>query len=241
MSTTKSNIFRFKQFTIDQTHCGMKVNTDGVLLGALAESVNPVSILDIGTGTGVIALMMAQRFPYAQIDALEIDTQAAETAHKNFGNSGFCHRLRSYPLSFQDFSKSYPEKKYDLIVSNPPFFTKSLKNLDVKKHTARHAGDLLFNELVYFCKTHLTEKGSCCFIFPLDGAEQIIKEGAAHQLQLNRVINVHSSDSKPAHRQIFYLSFNQTAQQNESFIIYEAEKVYSEQYKACLKDFLTIF
>jgi len=219
----------------------MKVNTDGVLLGALAKAINPLTILDIGTGTGVIALMLAQRFPAAQVDALEIDIQAAETARKNFERSGFSTRITAYPLSFQDFSKNYPEKKYDLIVSNPPFFTKSLKNPDVKKHVARHAGDLLFRELAGFVNIHLNEKGTCCFILPLDGAEQVIKEGAAHQLKLNHVINVHSSGSKPAHRQIFYLSFNSAGSQSESFIIYEAEKVYSDQYKTCLKDFLTIF
>ena len=106
----------------------MKINTDGVLLGALVEADHPKSILDIGTGTGVIALMLAQRFANAQIDAVEIDPSAAETARRNFANSPFAERLNLFPVGFGEFFDQYPDKKYDLVVSNPPFYINSLKS-----------------------------------------------------------------------------------------------------------------
>src|SRR5437879_3258817 len=113
-------MFRFKQFNVDQSGCAMKINTDGVLLGALAEADQPENILDIGTGTGVIALMTAQRFENARIDAVEIDQSAAETARRNFSNSPFAERMNLYSMGFEQFFESNPDKKYDLIVSNPP-------------------------------------------------------------------------------------------------------------------------
>lgn len=241
MSITKSNIFQFKKFVVNQNACGMKVNTDGVLLGALTKAENPNSILDIGTGTGVIALMLAQRFPDAQIEALEIDAEAAETARVNFANSEFSDRLKSLHSSFQHFSKEHPDKKYDLIVSNPPFFTRSFKNPDSRKHVARHAGDLLFTELVAFAEKHLSKSGHCYFILPLDATSQIIEEGVKAGLHLQQVIHIRSSVSKPVYRQIIGLGFEGLNVKNESLIIYQAEKVYSEQYQQTLKEFLIIF
>jgi tRNA1Val (adenine37-N6)-methyltransferase len=236
------DFFHFKQFSVNQAGCGMKINTDGVLLGALAQSENPSSILDIGTGTGVIALMLAQRFLNATIEAIEIDASAAETAGKNFLNSKFSARLKVYPHSFQKFSQEQPLKKYDLIVSNPPFFTNSLKNPDSQKQLARHTSETLFQELVVFAKSHLTENGICYFILPLDGAKQIIDEGLKNdQLKLRHIINVRSSESKSTHRQIIGLGFEDLKNTEEFFTIYQSEKVYSVEYKNALKDFLTIF
>src|ERR1700750_1450773 len=105
-----SGIFKFKQFDIDQSGCAMKINTDGVLLGALADADKSQSILDIGTGTGVIALMLAQRFADAKIDAVEIDQSAAETAGRNFQNSSFADRLTLYPSGFAEFFNRNPGK-----------------------------------------------------------------------------------------------------------------------------------
>src|SRR4051812_29048264 len=110
-------MFQFKQFAVDQSNCAMKINTDGVLLGALANADKPEQILDIGTGTGVIALMLAQRFSNAQIDAVEIDLDAAATAQRNFKASAFADRLYTYGSSFEDFFNHHPEKRYDLIIS----------------------------------------------------------------------------------------------------------------------------
>src|ERR1700761_2572209 len=106
----------------------MKINTDGVLLGAMASAGNAANILDIGTGTGVIALMLAQRFADAKIDAVEIDEMAAQTASRNFESSVFAGRLTVYPASFEKYFDEHPARKYDLIVSNPPFYIDSLKS-----------------------------------------------------------------------------------------------------------------
>ena len=119
----------------------MKINTDGVLLGAIAGEGEPLNILDIGTGTGVIALMLAQRFTDAKIDAVEIDEQAAITAKNNFSNSPFKNRLTLYANGFEQFFEDYPGKRYDLIVSNPPFYINSLQSPGVKTNLAKHAAD----------------------------------------------------------------------------------------------------
>src|SRR6478735_7810839 len=116
-----ADIFKFKQFEVDQTGCAMKINTDGVLLGALATASNPQSIVDVGTGTGVIALMLAQRFAVAHIDGVDIDQDSAEAADRNFKASPFLYRVYSSFNTFEGYFKNYYWKKHDLIVSNPPF------------------------------------------------------------------------------------------------------------------------
>src|ERR1035437_1092252 len=121
-------MFQFKQFSVDQSGCAMKINTDGVLLGAITDADHPAAILDIGTGTGVIALMLAQRFADAEIDAVEIDPEAAKTAEVNFEASPFADRLNIYASGFEDYFDVYPDRKYNLIVSNPPFYVASLKS-----------------------------------------------------------------------------------------------------------------
>src|SRR5476649_1720171 len=108
-----AGVFHFKQFDVDQTGCAMKINTDGVLLGAFAEADAPKAVLDIGTGTGVIALMLAQKFPGAKIDAIEIDQAAAGTATRNFQNSPFAERLNITQSSFQKYFEQFSKRKYD--------------------------------------------------------------------------------------------------------------------------------
>jgi len=133
-------MFHFKQFSVDQTACAMKINTDGVLLGSLTQANHPQKILDIGTGTGVVALMLAQRFINAQIDAVEIEASAAKTAEANFVNSPFNKRLKIYHSSFQNYFDQYSDKQYALIVSNPPFYINSLQSPGANKSLAKHAG-----------------------------------------------------------------------------------------------------
>jgi len=235
------DLFHFKQFCIDQYGCGMKINTDGVLLGALIQPENPFSVLDIGTGTGVIAMMLAQRFPTAHIEAVEIDDSAATAAANNFLSSKFAERLQVFQTSFQNFSKEHPGKKYDLIVSNPPFFINSLKNPDQQKQLARHTDTSLFEDLVTFSMNHLSSNGVCKFILPVDAAKQVIIEGMRQGLHLQHVLTIRSSELKPPHRQIITLGLNDLKCSELFFTIYSSEKVYSEEYKTALKDFLTIF
>jgi tRNA1Val (adenine37-N6)-methyltransferase len=146
--------FQFQQFRIHQDRCAMKISTDAVLLGTLTEAEHPVKILDIGTGTGVIALMLAQRFPSSWVDAVEIDQDAAEQAAENFRESQYAGRLGIFQGRIQDFPE---EEKFDLIVSNPPFFPDHLKSTDSKRNKALHTDELSFSELVE--KTSSTDAG----------------------------------------------------------------------------------
>ena len=233
-------MFQFKQFAVDQTNCAMKINTDGVLLGALAEADNPTNILDIGTGTGVIALMLAQRFTNATIDAVEIDEQAAQTAKSNFENSQYAKRLKLYAKGFESYLER-TDKMYDLIVSNPPFYINSLESPEAKKNQAKHAGNSFFEELIKGVASHLTNKGACWFILPIDTAE-LVKTIAQHNdLHLQKTIAIKSYSGSKPHREMLVLSLNDAEAMDEEFVIYEQEKVYSEEYQNSLSDFFTIF
>lgn len=234
-------MFHFKQFSVDQTGCAMKINTDGVLLGALADFREPSSILDIGTGTGVIALMLAQRFPSAQIDAVEIDQSAASTAKNNFKNSPFAGRLTLCPSGFEDFFSAHPDKKYDLIVSNPPFYINSLQSPGVKKNLAKHASDGFFDRLIRDVSRHLAPNGFCWLILPVETATLVKQSALQYRLYPQKVITLHSFKEDAPHREILALGFDARQNIEKQFVIYDAPKIYSKEYKVALKEFLTIF
>ncbi|MDB5031423.1 methyltransferase [Mucilaginibacter sp.] len=234
-------MFRFKQFNVDQSGCAMKINTDGVLLGALTQASNAVTVLDIGTGTGVIALMLAQRFVNAKIDAVEIDLIAAETAKQNFTGSPFADRLHIYPAGFGAFFKDNPERKYDLIVSNPPFHINSLESPGAKKSLAKHTDEYFFEELIKSVARHLTENGECWLILPLQTAQLVRAINTQHQLNIKQVISILSYPDSIPHREILVLTLDETKNPDEQFVIYAEPKVYSEAYQNKLKDFFTIF
>lgn len=234
-------MFRFKQFNVDQSGCAMKINTDGVLLGALAEADQPKNILDIGTGTGVIALMLAQRFENARIDAVEIDQGAAETASRNFSNSPFAERMNLYPAGFEQFFESNPDKKYDLIVSNPPFFINSLKSPKAGKQLAKHADRNFFERLINTSSDHLTANGLLCLILPIGTAElvsSLVSKVNLHQLNN---IKIHSFENSEPHRLIQYFGFKQTPVNEEKFVIYKSVGNYSEEYVKLLKPYFIAF
>lgn len=234
-------MFRFKQFTVDQSDCAMKVNTDGVLLGAMADAIQPAHILDIGAGTGVIALMLAQRFGNAEIDAVEIDETAAQTAARNFGNSPFKQRLTIYAEDFEIFFKRFPEKKYDLIVSNPPFYIHSLKSKGTGKALAKHADESFFKDLISTISAHLTSQGLCWLVLPLPTARLVKSLAAKNNLHICKVINLCSFTESVSHREILVFGLQQQSLIEEKFVIYNQPKIYSKAYTELLKDFLTIF
>jgi tRNA1Val (adenine37-N6)-methyltransferase len=234
-------MFNFKQFSVDQNGCAMKINTDGVLLGALATANNPSAILDIGTGTGVIALMLAQRFTNAQIDAVEIDESAAKTATTNFQNSPFANRLTLYPSSFEAFFATHPDKKYDLIVSNPPFYINSLRSPGAKKALAKHADETFFDKLVQDVAIRLTTGGVFWLVLPPDTASPVKQRAQECGLYLQRIIRLHSFKVDTPHREILAWGFAEQLIVEERLVIYDELKVYSKQYQAVLKEFLTIF
>jgi tRNA1Val (adenine37-N6)-methyltransferase len=236
-----SGTFKFKQFNVDQSGCAMKINTDGVLLGALADADHPQSILDIGTGTGVIALMLAQRFAMAEVDAVEIDQSAAETAGRNFQNSSFADRLAAFPSAFDEFFDLYPDRKYDLIVSNPPFYINSLKSPEAKRELAKHADRNFFSELISIASRHLTDEGIMCLILPLDTVALVKEIAFKNRLFQKKTTSILSYQDSEPHREIVVLSSSTDKTTDDRFVIYESPKIYTEQYREALKDFFTIF
>jgi tRNA1Val (adenine37-N6)-methyltransferase len=234
-------MFKFKQFSVDQTGCAMKINTDGVLLGALTETDNAQTILDIGTGTGVIALMLAQRFTTSTIDAVEIDAAAAKTADKNFENSPFAERLKLFPLSFEDYFDLHPGKQYDLIVSNPPFHLNSLESPQAKKSLAKHTDNDFFGRLIEGIATHLNPTGHCWLVLPLQAAELVKSIANQYKLFSQKVISIHSYNYSEPHRQILVIGNDEIKYKEVKFVIYDKPNYYSEMYSNTLKDFFTIF
>lgn len=236
-----AGVFHFKQFSVDQTGCAMKINTDGVLLGVLAQGNEPQSILDIGTGTGVIALMLAQRFISARIDAVEIDEKAAQAAEANFKHSTFADRLKAYSASFEQYFEDNPNQKFDLIITNPPFYINSLQSPGAGKKLAKHADDGFFNTLVNLVSIHLSANGQFWLILPIDTAELVKKQATANKLFLQQIINIKSYPESEPHREILSFGLTQTKVKVAEFVIYDALKQYSGQYQMALKDFFTIF
>ena len=234
-------MFQFKQFAVNQVGCTMKVNTDGVLLGALAGTGEPTSILDIGTGTGVIALMLAQRFPGAMVDAIDIDKQTIETAIQNFEGSIFADRVQGQPKSFENYFEQNPGVKYDLIVSNPPFFINALESTNSSKKLARHTNAHFFERLIQDASSHLNENGFIWLILPPEVANIVQSIGLKHRLFVQNEIWVHSFQHSTPHRLLIAMAFQQKEIEKKSFIIYDQPKKYSEHYQSLLKDFLTIF
>lgn len=164
--------FRFKQFEILQDRCAMKVGTDGVLLGAWAPGGK--RILDVGTGTGLIALMLAQRFPGSSVVGIDIDGEACRQADENVGKSPFADRVNIVHSRLQDYA---PGGLFDAIVSNPPFFVNSLKNPDNKRAMARHTDSLPFRELWQGVKCLLSDDGVFSVVLPAEVVENFTAEG----------------------------------------------------------------
>lgn len=195
------NNFQFKQFTVSQDRCAMKVGTDGVLLGAWAHGGS--HILDIGTGTGIIALMMAQRFPKALVDAIEIDSEAAHQAVENVARSPFADRIKVVETSLQQFK---PDEPYDVIVTNPPFFAHSLKSPDDSRRLARQTDSLPFSAIFAFAKENLVVEGELSAIIPTDYLEEFSQEAFMRGMFLSRQYAVKTVERKPAKRTLVAFS-----------------------------------
>lgn len=197
--------FRFRQFEIRQEHAAMRVSTDSVLLGAWATQDNPRRILDIGTGTGVLALIMAQRFPLAHIDAVEIAEDALLDADHNFRHSPWKDRLRLHGADFRSWESPVAEG-YDLIISNPPYFRDSLLPDKSGRRKARHQTDLHLFQLIARSRGLMGDQGRLAMILPLN-ARMELEEAAIHgRLFLREVCRVRTTPNKPDSRIMVSLS-----------------------------------
>lgn len=217
--------FTFKQFHIVDNHTAMKVGTDGVLLGAWAQGGK--KILDIGTGTGLIALMMAQRFPLADIDAIEIDKGAFEDAQLNVSQSPFNDRINIINCCLQDYQlchRTCNEGVYDTIVCNPPYFINSLKNPLLSRTTARHADSLSPQELIYHAKRLLKTKGTLSIIIPYDNKDILEAEAIFNGLSVLKLVNIKTKSSKPAKRCLIEFGKDATKQCEEEEQVLTTDK-----------------
>lgn len=233
-------VFRFKQFTVWHDQCAMKVNTDGVLLGAWANASEPANILDIGTGSGLLALMMAQRFPNTIIHAVEIEESACKQAQKNVDLSDWKSRITIFHDNFLHFYRN-TVTRYDLIISNPPYFTNSLKNLLVNRTIARHNDSLPSAELIKGASDLLTIKGKFAVILPAESCD-FEAEANLHNLYCSRKMFVRSLPVKPALRQLLEFSFQKTVSPElNELSIYSQPEDYSLHYKELTRSFYLNF
>lgn len=232
-------VFRFKQFNIRQDNTAMKIGTDGTLLGAWVDVKGAENILDIGTGTGVIALMTAQRNLDTKVTAIEINDDAVIDATFNIKESPWADRVELKETSLQDFKT---EGKYDVIVSNPPFFENSLRSNSANRNNARHTDSLHYSDILKFAEIHLTTGGVLAMILPVENAEKCINECSDYDLKLKRKTLVKPVPHKPAHRIVFELTKEEIQEVKENELIVETGKRhdYTADYVALTNAFYII-
>lgn len=223
--------FKFKQFDIQQSKEVFRVGTDGVLLGALADVNNVSRILEIGTGTGLISLMLAQRNLNADVLGLDINEQAAALTKVNFENSPFHIRLTNKHQDFKTFETSV---KFDLIVSNPPYFEESGSDKD---KIARQMVELNFIQLISGSAQVLSQKGLLSVIIPVEAGESFISIAEEKGLFLNRRVNIKGIENSKIKRLVLEFSLNKEEFTESEFVIEKSPRMYSDQYLELTKEF----
>ncbi len=229
--------FKFKQFTVHQDRCAMKIGTDGVLLGAwvpIDDTIN--SILDIGTGTGVIALMMAQRCGAEIIDALEIDSDAYEQAVENFEASSWADRLFCYHASFQEFFDEIDDQ-YDMLISNPPFYSEDYKSKDSQRDMARFEDALPFEHLLVGASRLLSDKGQLAIIIAYKEEKRVIDIAEQVGLFPKKITRVKGNTTSEVKRSMLLLCKTQSESKIDELIIENARHQYTDAYTNLTKDF----
>lgn len=234
--------FSFKQFSIVQDNCVMKLNTDGVLLGAWCEVGHKKRILDIGTGTGIIALMVAQRSrEEANITAVDIDEGACMDALTNVANSPFSGFISVRQIAVQDFAKE-AEEKFDLIISNPPFFTGGTFSANENKANVRHAIKLPHGELLHAVQKLLSEDGSFALILPYLEGLRLIELAERCNLHASRITEVISKTDRPIERLLIEFTRTKSEPLTSQLVIHDLEKgYYHEDYISLTRDFYLKF
>lgn len=243
------NVFRFKQFDIRQQDSAMKVGTDGVLLGAwVGVTNNQKKILDIGAGTGLISLMMAQRCCKARVDAVEVEPMAAQEANYNVKNSIFADRIEVFNEKFQEFAQKRDEQldcKYDLIVSNPPYFNGTYKSRQAERTAARHVELLNSDDLIAgVMKVIDIQKGRFAAVFPYEVGAVFIAKAAVAGLYCNKITNVYPKRDKYIKRILAEFSLIKYSLCQSNLAIEEAPAegiCYTNEYKELTQDFYLKF
>ena len=229
--------FEFKQFSIQQDQCAMKIGTDGILLGAWTSlDKNPESILDIGAGTGILSLQLAQRCQAETLEAIEINEDAFEQCVVNFENSPWGDRLFCFHASAQEFAAEM-EEEYDLIISNPPFYSDEYKSNNNKRNTARFTDTLPFRDLAIFAYQFLSEKGIFALILPRKEEENFIALALEVGLFPKRICRVKGNPTSEVKRSLMEFTFEKSEIIQEELTVEISRHVYTEAYKNLVKDF----
>lgn len=229
--------FQFRQFQVFHDQSSMKIGTDATLLGAIANPNGSKKILDIGTGCGVISLMLAQK-TIATIDAIDIDKASADEATLNFQNSPWANRLHAKHASLQHYASHGPHD-YDTIVANPPFFSRSLKNRDSSKAMARHNDSLPFSYLLETGYKLSSEKANMWLILPEVNHQDLLSLTLDLGWNIHAVLNIHPKPDKPANRVVYHLRKCETKGFHiRRLIIRQLDGSYTTDYNHLLKDYL---
>jgi len=232
-----SKPFLFKQFQIHQDRCAMKIGTDGVLLGAWTSLEHrPLSILDIGAGTGVVALMLAQRSVAETIDGIEIEEDAYEQCVENFEASDWSDRLFCYHASLEEFVAEIDDK-YDLIVSNPPFYAEIVPSGNESRDIARQNQSLPFEELLSSVGKLLAINGTFSTIIPFKEEDRFLDLAAAINLYPKRLLRIKGNPNADIKRSLLELTSKKTTVEIENLIIESARHQYTNEYIDLTKDF----
>ena len=227
-------VFRFKQFQICQDQAAMKVGTDGVLLGAWTQIGNAQTALDVGTGTGLLALMLAQRNANLQIDAVELDSQAAKQAQCNVQVSLWKDRINVFNVDFQQFKTNI---RYDLIISNPPFFDEQTLSPAKQRQMARHTVHLDIQTLLSKSAALLSPKGRLSIIYPATKYDEILRVATQNNLFINRLTFVKGNAKVKPKRILIELSRQQINTEENTLVIERERHVYTDAYVELTKDF----
>ena len=228
--------FRFKQFVVEQGKCAMKVGTDGVLLGAWAQVPEKGKVLDLGTGTGLIALMVAQRCQ-SEIVAVDISVEACEQAAENVEASPWKERISVLHQDVKNMDEAF-HGSFDCIVSNPPYFRENVKCPEQLRNTARHTDDLNFSQLVFAASRLLADNGTLSVVLPADAAAEFIAEASSQRLVLLRQTWIHTKPGAQPKRVLMTFSKASVASTEVAHMtIHEADHSFSEAYSALTAEF----
>lgn len=234
--------FQFKQFVVRHDRCAMKVGTDGVLLGAWARVERAATLLDIGTGTGLIALMAAQRNPQMHVVAVELDPEAARQAAENVQESLWADRMEVICTDVKDYA---PGRRFDAIVANPPYYRNSLKNSEARRTAARHADGLTYGDLLTCVGRLLADGGEFSVVIPFDASLDFIAAAAGRGLYLVRRTAVRTLDGVPPKRALLAfrrgLSGTDDGISDDELVIETAGHAYTDGYRRLTEDFYLFF
>ncbi len=231
----KKDFFQFKQFSLAQENCSMKVGTDGILLGAWADVRNVETILDIGTGTGLIALMLAQRSS-AEIHAVEVDEAAWKQASENIDSSPWKDRVKAHHDAIQDFSK-LSRLSFDLVVSNPPFFSGGVFSENKAKNDVRHTIKLPNGDLLNAARNLMSKEGRFCVILPVLEGLRFKEMAKNYGLYCTKTLEVFPTPDKKANRLLMQFEKEEKDVEENQHIIWESQDVYTQEQINLTKDF----